>query len=41
MYYELMTTLYFKDKSGTSNIESYHWGIYNDKNQLEYQNKSI
>ena len=41
MYYELMTTLYFKDKSGMSNIESYHWGIYNDKNQLEYQNKSI
>jgi len=41
MYYELMTLLYFKDTPDKSNIKSYHWGVYNNENKLEYENNCI
>ena len=41
MYFELMSILYFKDSVENTNVKTYHWGIYNDLNKLEYQNESI
>ena len=41
MYFELMTILYFEDNVENTNIKSYHWGIYNNQNKLEYENKAI
>ena len=41
MYFELMSILYFKDSVENTNVKTYHWGIYNDLDKLEYQNESI
>ena len=41
MYNEMVDYLYFANKTGNTKVISYHWGEYNDDNNLEYQLKSI
>lgn len=41
MYNEMIDYLYFGGNTGSTKVTSYHWGKYNDNNDLEYQLKSI